>query len=74
MVAFIQDDPGMNLKRTLRFTVLGKSNKETTRHDVTPDNVGRPIRIYRSTAFEQLYGNFLGVDNDYRLTSSIEVD
>jgi hypothetical protein len=32
------------------------------------------IRIYRRTSIEQRYSYFLGVDNDYRLASRIEVD
>jgi hypothetical protein len=40
-IPFISGDLGR--KRCLRFTIPGKPNKETTRHDVARDNVTWPI-------------------------------
>jgi hypothetical protein len=61
-------------KRRLRITISSKPNKETTSHDVARHYVTGPIRINPGTLIEQLYRNFLGVQNDYWLASCIEVD
>jgi hypothetical protein len=53
---------------------MGQCEQETTGHDFARDNVMGPIGIYPSTSIEEVSSDFVRVEDDYWLTSYIQVD
>ena len=53
---------------------MGQRKQETASHDIAPDNVTRSIRIYPWASIEQVSSDFLRIEDDYWLTSYIEVN
>jgi len=55
------------------IVIPSEYDEETAGHYIGCDNVRRSIRVYPSTSVEQVSGDLLGVENDHRLASSVEV-
>ena len=57
-----------------RITVAGEGEQKAPSHDLTSDNVRRPIGVYASAAVKQVKRDLGLVDNDNWLPSAVQVD
>ena len=58
----------------VRLAVTSEGKQETASHDLTADNVWRPVGIYAGAPIEQVGCDTRLVDDDHRLSGTVEID
>jgi len=53
---------------------MAQCEQEATSHDITGDDATGSIRVYCCASIEEVSSNFVRVEDNYWLTSSIQVD